>query len=81
MNQVPIFKADILRYLLLFSEGGVYCDLAKRVTKIPHSQPKIDLSQSSSLLITSLEILLVYAGCSGESGEDDGPLYVTCFCP
>ncbi|EAQ87801.1 hypothetical protein CHGG_04420 [Chaetomium globosum CBS 148.51] len=24
---VPIFKADILRYLLLFSEGGVYCDL------------------------------------------------------
>ncbi|KAH6856329.1 hypothetical protein B0I37DRAFT_367129 [Chaetomium sp. MPI-CAGE-AT-0009] len=24
---VPILKADILRYLLLFSEGGVYCDL------------------------------------------------------
>ncbi|ROT39588.1 hypothetical protein SODALDRAFT_377529 [Sodiomyces alkalinus F11] len=24
---VPIFKADILRYLLLFAEGGVYCDL------------------------------------------------------
>lgn len=24
---VPILKADILRYLLLFTEGGVYCDL------------------------------------------------------
>ncbi|KAL2172920.1 hypothetical protein VTG60DRAFT_98 [Thermothelomyces hinnuleus] len=24
---VPILKADLLRYLLLFSEGGVYCDL------------------------------------------------------
>lgn len=24
---IPILKADILRYLLLFSQGGVYCDL------------------------------------------------------
>ncbi|KAL2019168.1 hypothetical protein VTK56DRAFT_10040 [Thermocarpiscus australiensis] len=24
---VPILKADLLRYLVLFSEGGVYCDL------------------------------------------------------
>lgn len=27
MMPVPIWKADLLRYLLLFAEGGIYCDL------------------------------------------------------
>jgi hypothetical protein len=42
----------------LFSPGGVYYDLAKWVTKDPHSEPKSVLSQSSSLLTTSSKTLI-----------------------